>query len=151
MVSLDMRRSLHQEASRRLYRSNTAIVQLIAAEQTPTASRHSTLSTFRGESVAALLSPCLRPSIKALPRAVRCTPTIKHPANRLSGTGRRIGQHSSSLASTQCPIFLTSVHYGRQFPSAVPSGLARTTLYPSRSRSQISQWFGPPSPSGGLR
>ena len=34
---------------------------------------------------------------------------------------------------------------------ADPSGLASTTVYPSGSRSQISQWFGPPPPSGGLR
>ena len=38
----------------------------------------------------------------------------------------------------------------RTYP-AEPSGLARTTVYPSGSRSQTSQWFGPPSPDGGLR
>ena len=31
----------------------------------------------------------------------------------------------------------------RTYP-AEPSGLARTTVYPSGSRSQTSQWFGPP-------
>ena len=31
------------------------------------------------------------------------------------------------------------VIYGFQFPSADPSGLANTTVYPSGSRSQISQ------------
>src|SRR5437868_4825526 len=36
---------------------------------------------------------------------------------------------------------------GFHLPSAVPYGLARTTVYPSGSRSQNSQWFGPPLPS----
>src|SRR6185437_16519716 len=39
---------------------------------------------------------------------------------------------------------------GRHDPSAVPYGLAATTVYPSGSRIQHSQWFGPPSPSVGL-